>query len=83
MSHQFFGFVDVWFKLMTFLLCGYLVFQLRGGKIMYPILLIGLVSFFGFLVTLFGNPDSMWIKSSLESFVFLIVTAWFAYILKP
>lgn len=82
-AQQFFSFADVWFKLMVTILCFYLVRGLWGGKIMYPILLIGMVSFFGFLTALFGNPELIWFTRSLESLVLLVVVAWFAYIFRP
>lgn len=83
MLQQFFTFVDVWFKLVTFVLGLYLAYQLRGGRIMYPILLISAVSLFGFLSAIAGSSEFGWLTSALQSGVFLVVAVWFSYIFKP
>lgn len=83
MIQEFFSLIDIWFKIVTFVVCLYVVIQLRGGRIMYPILLIGAVSLFGFLSTVIGSAEFAWLAGALQSLVILVVAVWFSYIFKP
>lgn len=76
-------FIQAWFNLVTTTVCIVVVYRLRGGKIMYPIMLLGAAAFFSFLTNIIGNLEMIWLTTTLEKVVLLVAVIWFAQIFRP
>ncbi len=84
MNYAFVGyFIQAWLDLVTAAVSVFLVIRLGGGKLMYPVLLIGMVSLFRLLTVLIANYEITWLTSTLESLVLLVAVLWFTHILRP
>ena len=75
--------IFAWIDILTVILTIALLHRLGGGKISYPIALIGLMGIIGFLTMVLGGPSVLWIASILKSVTMFAVALWFVEILKP
>jgi hypothetical protein len=75
--------VFAWIDLLTVILVIALLRRLGGGKISYPIALIGLVGIIGFLTMVLAGPEALWVSTILKSVTSFAVALWFVEILKP
>lgn len=75
--------VFAWIDLITVILTIALLYRLGGGKISYPIALVGLSGVIGFVTLVVAGPQALWVSAVLKSVTLFIVVLWFAEILRP
>ena len=75
--------VFAWVDILTVILVIALLRRLRGGRISYPIALVGFVGIIGFLTMVLAGPQALWISAILKSVALFAVALWFVEILKP
>lgn len=75
--------IFAWVDVLTVILTIALLRRLGGGKISYPIALIGLMGVIGFLTMALSGPSILWLTSILKSVTMFAVALWFAEILRP
>ena len=75
--------VFAWVDILTVILTIALLHRLKGGKISYPIALIGLMGIIGFITMSIGGPQVLWLTAILKSVTMFAVALWFVEILRP
>lgn len=75
--------IFAWVDILTVILSIVLLYRLGGGKISYPIALIGLMGVIGFLAIVIGGPQLLWVVVILKSVTLFAVALWFVEILRP
>lgn len=75
--------IFAWIDVLTTILTIALLRRLGGGKISYPIALIGLMGIIGFLTMVFAGPQALWVSTIVKSATLFAVALWFVEILKP
>ena len=75
--------IFAWIDLLTVILTIVLLRRLGGGKIAYPIALIGIMGIVGFLAMIIGGPQILWVSVVIKSVTLFVVALWFVEILRP
>lgn len=75
--------IFAWVDILTVLLTTALLYRLGGGKLSYPIALIGFMSIIGFIIAVFGGPQVIWLSILLKSTTMFVAALWFVEILRP
>jgi hypothetical protein len=75
--------IFAWIDILTVILVLALLRRLGGGKISYPIALVGAMGIIGFLTMVIAGPQALWISTILKSVTLFAVALWLVEILKP
>lgn len=74
--------MHAWVDLAIFIVSLYLAFRLRGGQLIYPVLLIGITGLVGFATQAVNGTEVTWVISMVKSLVLLLVALSLLQILK-
>lgn len=74
--------IFAWVDILTTILSIALLRRLGGGKISYPIALIGIIGIIGFLTMALAGPQALWFSAVLKSVSLFVVALWFVEILR-